>query len=432
MLLSKYFLPTRKDVSRDLVLASHKLMVRAGLIKQISSGLYAMLPMGLKVLRKIENIIREELDSEGFHEMLMPTIQPAELWKESGRYQNYGLEMLKFQDRHGVELLYGPTAEEVATLIAKDIKSYKDLPCVLYNIQWKFRDEIRPRFALMRAREFLMLDSYSFDKTEEEAKTTYNKHYDAYLRIFARMGLTAIPMQADTGEIGGDLSHEFHIIAQSGESEIFYEESLENLINEIKTGKISSNLRENISQFYAKTEEKHNEDESKNLKIVKKRGIEVGHNFYFSTKYSASMNFTIQNAEGTTFNPFMGSYGIGVGRLMAAFIEANHDEKGIIWHKNISPFDFYIVDLTKSEDSKFKVNQIYNDLKKANFDVLLDDTKDFAGEKFSRSDLIGIPYIITLSEKLIEGGEVEFKCRSSNEVSKTLIENCINYAMRLR
>jgi prolyl-tRNA synthetase len=423
MLLSKYFLPTRKDTSKDLVLTSHKLMVKAGLIKQISSGLYTMLPMGLKVLKKIENIVREELDSEGFHEMLMPTIQPAELWKESGRYQNYGLEMLKFKDRHGAELLYGPTAEEVATLIAKDIKSYKNLPCVLYNIQWKFRDEIRPRFALMRAREFLMMDSYSFDLTEEDAKITYNKHYDAYLRIFARLGLTAIPMQADTGEIGGDLSHEFHIIAESGESEIFYEQDLELLIDKIKTGEISSNLRENITKFYAKTEEKHNENKCQNLKIIKKRGIEVGHNFYFSTKYSSSMNFNVQDNKGNLINPFMGSYGIGIGRLMAAFVEASNDENGIIWHKNISPFDIHIVDLTKSQESKNQALKIYHTLKQNKFDVLIDETQDSAKEKFAKSNLIGIPYLLTISERLLEENSVEITERKTQNKNIIKIEN---------
>ena len=257
MFVSKYFLPVRRDVSSDVVLTSHKLMLKAGMIKQIAAGLYAFLPLGLRVLKKIENIIREELDREGFNEILMPTIQPASLWEESKRYGGYGKEMLTFEDRHNVKLLFGPTAEEVVTFIAKDLKSYKELPCVLYNIQWKFRDEIRPRFALMRAREFLMMDSYSFDKTEAEAIESYNKHYDAYLRIFARMGLTAIPMQADTGEIGGDLSHEFHIIAESGESEIIYEEALEGLISKIQNGESINNLREEIGKYYAVTDEKH-------------------------------------------------------------------------------------------------------------------------------------------------------------------------------
>jgi prolyl-tRNA synthetase len=421
MLLSKYFLPTRKDTSKDLILPSHQLMVRTGMIKQVASGLYALLPMGLKVMRKIENIIREELNREGFHEILMPTIQPAELWKESGRYGGYGAEMLKIKDRHGTELLYGPTAEEVVTLLAKEIKSYRELPCVLYNIQWKFRDEIRPRFGLMRAREFLMLDSYSFDRTEDEAKITYNKHYDAYLRIFSRMGLTAIPMQADTGEIGGDLSHEFHIIANSGESEIFYEEGLEDLINRIKTGEIIGNLREEIGKFYAKTEEKHEESEVKDLKIIKKRGIEVGHNFYFATKYSSAMKMLIQGIDGKTFAPFMGSYGIGVGRLMAAFIEANHDENGIIWHKSISPFDLYIADLTKDQSGL----NLYQTLKSAGFDPILDDTTDTAGEKFKRCDLLGIPIRVIISEKLIAEKCIEIKERKSNISEKMTIENFI-------
>jgi prolyl-tRNA synthetase len=421
MLLSKYFLPTRKDLSKDLVLASHQYLVRAGLIKQVASGLYAMLPMGLKVLRKIENIIREELNREGFHEILMPTIQPAELWKESGRYGGYGAEMLRIKDRHDVELLYGPTAEEVVTFLAKDLKSYKELPLTLYNIQWKFRDEIRPRFGLMRAREFLMMDSYSFDATEEGAKEAYNKHYDAYLRIFARMGLTAIPMQADTGEIGGDLSHEFHILANSGESEIYYEEGLEELISRIKSGEVFSNLREEISKFYAKTDEKHTEEEAKGLKIIKKRGIEVGHNFYFATKYSASMKLLLQDASGKQFAPFMGSYGIGVGRLMSAFVEANHDENGIIWHKEISPFSHHIVDLTKSEEGKKAVQKLYKSLQ----DPLLDDTNANAGEKFAKADLIGIPTRITISDKLLQENCVEVKLRSESSPQKVSLDNLL-------
>jgi prolyl-tRNA synthetase len=426
MLLSKYFLPIRKDISRDIVLTSHQLMIKAGMIKQVASGLYTTLPLGLRVLKKIENIIRCELNAEGFHEILMPTIQPAEAWKESGRYANYGEEMLKFKDRHGIELLYGPTAEEIATMVAKDIQSYKNLPCVLYNIQWKFRDEIRPRFGLMRAREFLMMDSYSFDKTEEDAKITYNKHFDAYLRIFGKMGLTAVPMQADTGEIGGDLSHEFHIITEAGESEIFYEQGLEGVINKIKSGELSNNLREEIGQFYARASEKHTEEDSKNLHIVKKRGIEVGHNFYFSTKYSSAMKFMVQDASGKSFNPFMGSYGIGVGRLMAAFIEASHDENGIIWHKNISPFDYYVVDLTKSDEGKAIIGELYTKLKLKGFEVLLDETQDSAGEKFKRADLIGITTRITISDRLLEKKEIEIKQRKDGETQILKLESFLS------
>lgn len=416
MFVSKYFLPTRKDVSSDVVLTSHKLMLKAGMIKQIASGLYAFLPLGLRVLKKIENIIREELDLEGFNEVLMPTIQPASLWQESGRYGGYGKEMLKFKDRHEAELLYGPTAEEVITFIAKDLKSYKELPCVLYNIQWKFRDEIRPRFALMRAREFLMMDSYSFDKTEEGAIESYNKHYDAYLRIFARMGLTAIPMQADTGEIGGDLSHEFHIIADSGESEIIYEEGLEGLISRIQSGEKINNLRDEIGKFYAATSEKHLEENGKNL--IKKRGIEVGHNFYFATKYSTSMKLTVQGEDGKPFNPLMGSYGIGVGRLMAAFIEANHDANGIVWHPEISPFDYYIVDLTKTEEAREFALGVYKDLQSKGHSVLFDDTTESAGAKFAKADLLGIPTRITISQKLFENGkQIETKDRKTGTIS---------------
>ena len=411
MLLSKFFLPLRKDVSKDLVLTSHKLMVKTGMIKQVASGLYAFLPLGLKVLRKIENIIREELNREGFNEILMPVVQPASLWEESGRYSGYGKEMLKFKDRHEVELLFGPTAEEVVTFLAKELKSYKELPLVLYNIQWKFRDEIRPRFGLMRGREFLMMDSYSFDVTEEQAIVNYNKHYDAYLRIFARMGLTALPMQADTGEIGGDLSHEFHIITEAGESEIYYDEKLEDLIAKVKNGEVFEDLRAEIGKYYAATAEKHTE---KGLKLVKKRGIEVGHNFYFADKYSKSMGLSLQNAEGSTFHPLMGSYGIGVGRLMAAFIEASNDESGIIWHESIAPFQYYIVDLTK--EHKVWAMEVYKTLQSRGYEVLFDDKEGSAGEKFARADLLGIPYRITISDKLFAEQKLEVKNRTTKEV----------------
>lgn len=427
MFLSKYFLPIKKDVSRDVVLTSHKLMLKAGLIKQISSGLYAFLPMGLKVLKKIENIIREELNREGFLEILMPTIQPASLWKESGRYGGYGKEMLKIKDRHDNELLYGPTAEEVVTFIAKnDIKSYKDLPLTLYNIQWKFRDEIRPRFALMRAREFLMMDSYSFDLTEEDAITSYNKHYDAYLRIFARIGLTAIPMKADTGEIGGDLSHEFHIIAEAGEGEIIYDKRLNKLIEEIKSGKAISNLREEINKFYASTSEKHTEEEVKEIEVEKKRGIEVGHNFYFGDKYSRSMGLTLQDESGSIFCPLMGSYGIGVGRLLAAFIEANNDENGIIFNHAISPFDVHIVDLTKSEEGKNYAISLYNNLSTKNIEVIFDDTKESAGSKFAKADLIGVPIRLTVSEKLVKENMVEIKYRNKKDSQTVSLDYILN------
>lgn len=424
MFLSKYFLPTKKDVSSDIILASHKLMLRGGLIKQISSGLYTFLPLGLKVLKKIENIIREELDREGFMEILMPTIQPADLWKESGRYSSYGKEMLKFKDRHEADLLYGPTAEEVVTFIAKnDIKSYKELPIVLYNIQWKFRDEIRPRFGLMRAREFLMMDSYSFDFTEDGAIRSYNKHYDAYLRMFARLGLTAIPMKAETGEIGGNLSHEFHIIAESGESEIIYDKRLNDLIEKIKSGEKIDNLREEISKYYAVTSEKHSENIQSSVEFEKKRGIEVGHNFYFEDKYSKAMNLAISNTSGGDSNPLMGSYGIGISRLIAAFIEANNDKNGIIWNAAIAPFDFYIADITKSSEGKSFAMEVYTDLQRNKKEALFDDTSESPGSKFAKADLIGIPFRIVISDRLLAERKIEIKNRKTGEIEIILAAN---------
>ena len=421
MFVSKYFLPLKKELSDDIVLKSHRLMLRSGMIKQVGSGLYAWLPLGLRVLKKIENIIREELNSQGFLEILMPTIQPASLWHESGRGEKfYGKETLLFNDRNGNQMLYGPTAEEVVTFLARnEISSHKELPLTLYNIQWKFRDEIRPRFGLMRAREFLMMDSYSFHANEDCAKETYNKHYDAYLKIFARMGLVAIPMSADTGEIGGDLSHEFHILAESGESEVFYDKKLDSIIQNISS---ISNLREEISKHYAATDEKRNTDLEKDIQIATKRGIEVGHNFYFGTKYSKTMNMKIKDKDGSQINPLMGSYGIGVGRLVAAAIESSSDDNGIIWNKNISPFDFHIINLSSNVSRLEKLTSI---LKSGKKDYLIDDLETRPGEKFTTSDLIGIPFRIVISDKF-ENNKIEIKCRKTSKIEIIDVNNILH------
>lgn len=417
MFLSKYFLPVQKEVPSDAMLISHQLMLRAGMIKQAASGIYFLLPLGLKVIRKIEEIIRQEFNKEGFNEILIPTIQPAELWKESGRYNDYGKEMLKITDRHNAELLFGPTGEEMATFAAKGgIKSYKELPMVIYNIHWKFRDEIRPRFGLMRAREFLMLDSYSFHLTEADAKDTYNRHYDVYLKIFARLGLIAIPMQASTGEIGGDLSHEFHIIAESGESEIIYESELDDIIRGVGNRENFENLRMEINKFYAVTSEKHDPAQAPNKKLLHKRGIEVGHNFYFGDKYSSAMKLALQDKEGKLFHPLMGSYGIGIGRLMAAFIEVNHDAKGIIWNESTSPFDFYICDITKQDSARNFALHIYQALLSKRKEALFDDTSEAVGVKFAKADLIGIPQRIVISDKLFAENSIEIKNRKTGEI----------------
>ncbi len=415
--LSAYYIPTKKDLSKDVVLTSHQLMLKAGLIKQVSSGLYAWLPLGMKVLHKVSNIVREELAKINCHEVILPTMQPQELWDQSGRGSYCGKETLKVQDRHGKTLIYGPTAEEVMTFIAgSDIKSYKNLPLSLHNIQWKFRDEIRPRFGVMRAREFLMMDAYSFDETETKAEENYNRHYEAYLKIFARMGLTAIPMKADTGEIGGDLSHEFLVLAQSGESEVIYESGLDGVMERVRTGEDVPNLRSEISKYYAVTEEKFVEGEAP-ANVVRTRGIEVGHIFYFGHKYSIPFNVQFQNKEGKLDYAYMGSYGIGVGRLIAAFIEANNDEKGIIWHKAITPFDAILLNInTNDAEVSAKCEEIFASLKG---DILYDDTQDQTGAKFTRSELLGIPTQIVVSKKTLEQNCVEVQNRATGE--KTLV-----------
>ncbi len=420
--LSTYYIPTKKDLSKDVVLTSHQLMLKAGLIKQVSSGLYAWLPLGMRVLHKVSNIIRNELAKINCHEVILPTMQPQELWDQSGRGSYCGKETLKVQDRHGNSLIYGPTAEEVMTFIAgSDIKSYKNLPLSLHNIQWKFRDEIRPRFGVMRAREFLMMDAYSFDETEQKAEEAYSRHYEAYLKIFARMGLVAIPMKADTGEIGGDLSHEFLVLAQSGESEVIYEKTLEQVMNKIQKGEQVENLRSEISKHYAVTEEKFVEAEAPKTELVKTRGIEVGHIFYFGQKYSVPFNVQFQNKEGKLDYAYMGSYGIGVGRLIAAFIEANSDDKGIIWNKEISPFNVMLINVNpKDEAVTQKCDEIYNRLSQK-FEVLYDDEDLSFGQKLSRAEMLGIRGIMLVSKKTLEQDCVEVRSRASGEVEMVKI-----------
>ena len=412
MRLSNYFLPLRKDMPADVAVKSHELMVKSGMIKQISGGLYAWLPLGYKVLRRFEQVIREEMEKFGFNEILMPTVQPASLWHESGRGNFYGVETLRFKDRHEREYIYGPTAEEVVTFIARDeLKSYKQLPLSLYNMQWKFRDEIRPRFGVMRSREFLMLDSYSFDESEEAAKASYNAHYDCFVSIFARLGLTAIPMQADTGEIGGDLSHEFHILAETGESEIIYDKAIEEI-----TGADVQNMREKISKFYAVTSEKFvaNECPVDEANLRRKRGIEVGHIFYFADKYSKPMGLSIMDKDGKSVVPMMGSYGIGVGRLVAAYIEANHDEKGIIWNETTTPFDEIIFNLAPKDEACTKIAEdLYKTKKMQGFDILYDDTNDSIGVKLARADLIGVNTQIIVSPRNLQNNQIESRTRKT-------------------
>ena len=422
MYLSKLFIPITKDLPSEAKIKSHQLMLRTGMIKQSSAGIYSWLPLGFKVMKKIEKIVREEQNSIGAQEMLMPTIQSSEIWKESGRYDDYGEEMLRIKDRQGREMLYGPTNEELITdVFRSSIKSYKSLPQLLYHIQWKFRDEVRPRFGVMRCKEFYMKDAYSFDLTDGEAKNSYNKMFFSYLKTFNRLGLKAIPMAADTGPIGGDLSHEFIILAETGESQIYTDKR----IFEIDLSKYEftnnslSQMRKDFSNFYAVTDEKFdekkfNETVDKNNQI-RTKGIEVGHIFYFGDKYSKPMNCTIDDKNGKKVSAKMGSYGIGVSRLVGAAIEANYKNDVMKWPKSISPFDIVIIpSINKNnKDNLQKAEKIYQELKKQNIDVLLDDVEENMSNKFKKHDLIGIPFQIIIGSKS-EDDKFEFKELNSN------------------
>ncbi len=421
MKLSQYFLPTLKENPIDATVASHQLMIRAGMIRQTASGIYTWLPLGLKVLRKVENIIRQEMDKSGALEVLMPTIQPAELWQESGRYDAYGKEMLRIKDRHDRDILYGPTHEEVITdIFRKNVTSYKDLPKNLYQIHWKFRDEIRPRFGLMRGREFLMKDSYSFDIDEISAKKTYNLMYETYFKIFRAMGLQAMALRADTGAIGGDLSHEFHILADTGESAIFYDEKIEEVLaaKDFDLTKLQS--------LYAMADELHDETKCpvKKENLKSRRGIEVGHIFNFGLKYSKALEAGVMGADGSKIYPNMGSYGIGVSRIVAAAIEANHDANGIIWPKEIAPFQNIIINLRVGDEACDRAcEEIYQKLQAQNIEVIYDDSKNSLGQKFATADLIGIPTQIIVGPKTLAAGKVEVKDRRTGEKKEVLTAN---------
>ncbi len=422
MRLSRYFLPLLKETPADATIASHKYMLRAGMIKQNSAGIYSWLPLGLKVLKKIEQIVREEQNKAGAIEMLMPTIQSADLWRETGRYDAYGPEMLRITDRHDREMLYGPTNEDMITdIFRSSVRSYKDLPKNLYHIQWKFRDEVRPRFGVMRGREFLMKDAYSFDLSAEDARRSYNKMFLAYLNTYARMGLKAVAMKADTGPIGGDLSHEFIILAETGESEVFCHADL---VNMPPPGELDfdSDLQPLVDErlaLYAATDEMHDADAFAKLpsdKQLSARGIEVGHIFYFGEKYSAPMNAKVMNSDGKEVIVHMGSYGVGVSRLVGGIIEASHDDDGIIWPKAVAPFGAGIINLKVGDAEADQVSEdIYNQLVAAGIDPLYDDKSDRGGVKFSRMDLIGLPYQITIGPRGLKEGIVEVKTRATGE-----------------
>ncbi|WP_017930606.1 proline--tRNA ligase [Robiginitomaculum antarcticum] len=434
MRLSQYFLPVLKETPAEATIASHRYMLRAGMVRQQSAGIYAWLPLGFRVLRKIEQIVREEQDKAGAVEMLMPTIQSAELWRETGRYDAYGPEMLRIKDRSDRDMLYGPTNEDMITDIFRSyVRSYKMLPKMLYHIQWKFRDERRPRFGVMRGREFLMKDTYSFDVTKEDAVKSYYKMFVAYLNTFDRLGLKAIPVKADTGPIGGDLSHEFVILADTGESEVFCHKDLLDMNapgNVDFAGDLSAHVDSRTS-LYAAADEMHDATAFAALpedKQMSARGIEVGHIFYFGDKYSAPMNANVMGPDGKEHAVQMGSYGIGVSRLVGGIIEASHDEDGIIWPKSVAPFGVGIINLkTDNEDTDKVCETLYAALAKAGIDPLYDDSNDRGGVKFSRMDLIGLPYAITVGPRGVAEGVVEIKTRATGERQKLSPEAAIKF-----
>jgi prolyl-tRNA synthetase len=422
MRLSRYFLPVLRETPKEAEIVSHQLMLRSGMIRQASAGIYSWLPTGFRVLKKIEQIVREEQNRSGAIEVLMPTIQSADIWRESGRYDVYGKEMLRIQDRHEREMLYGPTNEELITQIFRDsVKSYKELPRNLYHIQWKFRDEIRPRFGVMRGREFLMKDAYSFDLTPEAGRHAYNRMFAAYLRTFARMGLKSIPMAAETGPIGGDLSHEFIILADTGESRVYcHKDLIDRAIPPADTD-YDSDLTPIVTAWtslYAATDEKHDarrfDQEVPKDKQVSARGIEVGHIFFFGTKYSEPMGCQVQGADGNMITIQMGSYGVGVSRLVGAIIEACHDDAGILWPVPVAPFEVGLINLKPGDPAtEGACNGLFEALTKAGIEVLYDDTDERAGGKFATMDLVGLPYQLIVGPKGLKGGEVELKHRKS-------------------
>lgn len=424
MRISNYFMPILKEDPVNAEVISHKLMLRAGMIRQQNSGIYSWLPLGLKVLKNIEHIIRDEMNKSGALEILMPCIQPADLWKESKRYDGYGQEMLTMKDRHDHELLFGPTAEEVVSdIVRKNINSYKDFPRTFYQIQWKFRDEIRPRFGLMRGREFYMKDAYSFDIDEPSSVVSYDLMMGVYVKIFKRLGLKAIPIRADTGPIGGDLSHEFHIIANTGESNIFYDNKID-----IELEKDEPDVKK-IRKLYAMADDMHVEDKC-NVpanKLKYHKSIEVGHIFNYGTKYSEPMNVCFMNKEGKKTHFYGGCYGIGVSRLVAAIIEVFHDQKGIVWPKPVTPFHVSILNLHIKDENSVRISdKLYKALLSKNLDPLYDDSNISAGNKFSNSELIGIPYQVVSSSKLAEEGKVEFRNRKTGDAQILEVEDVVN------
>jgi len=425
MRLSRYFLPVLKETPSEAQIVSHRYMLRAGMIKQAQAGIYSWLPLGFKVLKRIEQIVHEEQERAGHIPLLMPTLQSADLWRESGRYDDYGEEMLRITDRHGRDMLYGPTNEELVTDIFRShVSSYKDLPLTLYHIQWKFRDEVRPRFGVMRGREFLMKDGYNFDLTKEAALHAYNRHLVSYLRTYERMGLQAIPMRADSGPIGGDDTHEFLVLADTGESEVFYDSAVTDLtfgdraIDYDSVEECAGIMRE-FTEKYARTDETHDEAKFNEIPEERRRvarGIEVGQIFYFGTKYSDAMGATVQGPDGKPTPVHMGSHGIGVSRLLGAIIEASHDDKGIIWPEGVTPFHVGIVNLKQGDaEADGACEGLETALINAGLDPLYDDRKERAGGKFATMDLIGLPWRITVGPRGLKNGVVELTSRRTGE-----------------
>ena len=433
MRLTRFFMPTLKENPSEAQIVSHRLMLRAGMIKQQAAGIYSWLPMGHRVLKNIEQIVREEQDRTGAHEVLMPTIQPADLWRESGRYDDYGLEMLRIRDRHERDMLFGPTNEEMITDIFRTFaKSYRDVPLNLYHIQWKFRDEVRPRFGIMRGREFLMKDAYSFDLDAEGAKRAYNKMFVAYLRTFERMGLKAIPMRADTGPIGGDLSHEFIILADTGESEVFCDKRWLDMDLSGRDVSYDDDLEpifQELTGIYAATDEMHDPAACPVPadQLETRRGIEVGHIFYFGDKYSKPLGAVVSTAEGEQIPVHMGSYGIGVSRLVGGIIEASHDENGIIWPESVAPFPVGLINLRTGDDEcDAACADLEAKLTAAGKEPLYDDRNERAGGKFADMDLIGLPWQLIVGPRGLKNGVVELKNRASGEREEISIDSALS------
>ncbi len=425
MRVSRYFMPVLKEDPAEAEIVSHRLMLRAGMIQQAAAGIYNWLPLGFRVLKKVEQICREEMERAGAIEVLMPTIQPASWWKESGRYEAYGKEMLRIRDRHDREMLYGPTNEEnVVDIFRRHVKSYRQLPLNLFHIQWKFRDEIRPRFGVMRGREFLMKDAYSFDYDYEGAKRSYETMFVAYLRTFKRMGLVAIPMIAESGPIGGNMSHEFQILASTGESVVYYDAAFEEIDfsgDDMDVARLTS--------LYAAVEERHDPASCPvpPERLKKARGIEVGHIFYFGTKYSRPMNATVMGPDGREVPVEMGSYGIGVSRLVGAIIEAHHDDRGIIWPESVAPFRVALIGLRLDDEAcRRMAEDLYGRLQQAGIEVLYDDTDERPGAKFATMELIGIPWQVVVGPRSVRQGMVELRHRASGESVELSPEALLN------